>query len=117
MDKKEDIYEGLTKKQIASFKKEESNCESHFDYLSLAEQLLEASANLWLKKICLEQFKKEDYGVKMREWISKLISINELIDAEELLKKAEKKVKRSTDFRELAEHINKDLQIQQQYEQ
>lgn len=103
MDKKEDIYEGLTKKQIASFKKEESNCESHFDYLSLAEQLLEASANLWLKKICLEQFKKEDYGVNMRKWISKLISINELIDAEELLKKAEKKVKRSTDFRELAE--------------
>ena len=36
-------------------------------------------ATIWLKKIFLEQFKKEDYGKDMREWISKLISINEIL--------------------------------------
>ena len=53
---------GLTKNQITKFKKEESACNTHWDFLSFSEKLLEAGANIWLKKICLEQFKKEDYG-------------------------------------------------------
>lgn len=36
------IYQGLTKSQIASFKKEESNCESHWDFLNFSEKLFEA---------------------------------------------------------------------------
>jgi hypothetical protein len=46
----------------------------------------------------LEQFKKEDYGSEMREWISKLILINEIEAAEDLLKKAEKKVDDFNDY-------------------
>ena len=99
----QDIYQGLTKSQITKFKKEESACNTHWDFLSFSEKLLEAGANIWLKKICLEQFKKEDYGGEMREWISKLISINEIEAAEDLLKKAEKKVDDFNGYRELAE--------------
>jgi len=83
-----DIYQGLTKSQITKFKKEESACSSHWDFLSFSEKLLEVGATIWLKKICFEQFKKEDYGIDMRKWISKLISINEIEAAEDLLKKA-----------------------------
>ena len=39
----------------------------------------------------------------MREWISKLIAINEIEAAEDLLKKAEKKVNDFNGYRELAE--------------
>ena len=99
----QDIYQGLTKSQITKFKKEESACNTHWDFLSFSEKLFEAGANIWLKKICLEQFKKEDYGTDMREWISKLISINEIEAAEDLLKKAEKKVDDFNGYRELAE--------------
>ena len=98
-----DIYQGLTKSQITKFKKEESACSSHWDFLSFSEKLLEVGATIWLKKICLEQFKKEDYGIDMRKWISKLISINEIEAAEDLLKKAEKKVDDFNDYLELAE--------------
>ena len=98
-----DIYQGLTKSQITKFKKEESACSSHWDFLSFSEKLLEVGATIWLKKICLEQFKKEDYGIDMRKWISKLISINEIEAAEDLLKKAEKKVNDFNGYRELAE--------------
>ena len=98
-----DIYNGLSKSQIAKFKKEESACSSHWGFLSFSEKLSEAGATIWLKKICLEQFKKEDYGVDMRKWISKLISINEIEVAEDLLKKAEKKVDDFNGYRELAE--------------
>ena len=97
-----DIYQGLTKSQITKFKKEESACSSHWDFLSFSEKLLEVGATIWLKKICLEQFKKEDYGIDMRKWISKLISINEIEAAEDLLKKAEKKVNDFNGYRELA---------------
>jgi len=99
----QDIYQGLSKTQITKFKKEESACNTHWDFLSFSEKLFEAGANIWLKKICLEQFKKEDYGTDMREWISKLISINEIEAAEDLLKKAEKKVDDFNCYRELAE--------------
>ena len=99
----QDIYQGLTKSHITKFKKEESACNTHWDFLSFSEKLFEAGANIWLKKICLEQFKKEDYGTDMREWISKLISINEIEAAEDLLKKAEKKVNDFNGYRELAE--------------
>ena len=99
----QDIYSGLSKSQITTFKKEESACNSHWDFLSFSEKLFEAGATIWLKKICLEQFKKEDYGKDMREWISKLISINEIESAEDLLKKAEKKVNDFNGYRELAE--------------
>ena len=98
-----DIYQGLTKSQITKFKKEESACSSHWDFLSFSEKLLEVGATIWLKKTCLEQFKKEDYGIDMRKWISKLISINEIEAAEDLLKKAEKKVNDFNGYRELAE--------------
>jgi hypothetical protein len=98
-----DMYQGLTKSQITKLKKEESACSSHWDFLSFSEKLLEVGATIWLKKICLEQFKKEDYGIDMRKWISKLISINEIEAAEDLLKKAEKKVNDFNGYRELAE--------------
>lgn len=98
-----DIYQGLSKNQIKALTTEESACNTHWDFLSFSEKLFEAGANIWLKKICLEQFKKEDYGTDMREWISKLISINEIEAAEDLLKKAEKKVDDFNCYRELAE--------------
>ena len=101
--KEQDIYQGLTKSQITKFKKEESACNTHWDFLGFSEKLFEVGATIWLKKICLEQFKKEDYGKDMREWISKLISINEIEAAEDLLKKAEKKVDDFNGYRELAE--------------
>ena len=98
-----DIYQGLSKNQIKALTTEESACNTHWDFLSFSEKLLEAGATMWLKKICLEQFKKEDYGIDMRKWISKLISINEIEAAEDLLKKAEKKVNDFNGYRELAE--------------
>lgn len=98
-----DIYQGLSKNQIKELTTEESACNTHWDFLSFSEKLFEVGANIWLKKICLEQFKKEDYGTDMREWISKLISINEIEAAEDLLKKAEKKVDVFNCYRELAE--------------
>ena len=45
-----DIYQGLTKSQITKFKKEESACSSHWDFLSFSEKLLEVGATIWLKK-------------------------------------------------------------------
>lgn len=97
-----DIYQGLTKSQITKFKKEESACNGDYDIQDFSEKLFEAGATIWLKKTCLEQFKKEDYGIDMRKWISKLISINEIEAAEDLLKKAEKKVNDFNGYRELA---------------
>ena len=38
MDEK-DIYQDLTKSQVAKFKKEESACNSHWDFLSFSEKL------------------------------------------------------------------------------
>jgi len=99
----QDIYQGLSKNQTKALTTEESACNTHWDFLSFSEKLFEADATMWLKKICLEQFKKEDYGKDMREWISKLISINEIEAAEDLLKKAEKKVDDFNGYRELAE--------------
>ena len=68
----------IEKNHQIKFKKEESACKTHWDFLSFSEKLFEVGATIWLKKIFLEQFKKEDYGKDMREWISKLISINEI---------------------------------------
>ena len=58
-----------------------------------SEKLFEASANIWIKKICFgKAVQKEDYGTDMREWISKLILINEIDVAEDLLKKLKRKL-------------------------
>ena len=115
----QDIYQGLTKSQITKFKKEESACNTHWDFLSFSEKLFEAGANIWLKKICLEQFKKEDYGTDMREWISKLISINEIEAANQLLEEAKKKAKKKSfahrDYKELAEVSCLNIDLKEKY--
>ena len=46
----QDIYQGLSKSQITKLKKEESACNTHWDFLSFTEKLFEAGATMWLKK-------------------------------------------------------------------
>ena len=45
-----DIYQGLSKNQIKALTTEESACNTHWDFLSFSEKLLEAGATVWLKK-------------------------------------------------------------------
>ena len=61
MDEK-DIYQDLTKSQVAKFK-EESACNSHWDFLSFLKNYLK-QALISGSKIYLEQFKKKIMELK-----------------------------------------------------
>jgi internalin A len=114
-----DIYQGLTKSQITKFKKEESACNGDYDIQDFSEKLLEAGANIWLRKICLEQFKKAYYAQDMRLWISKLIAINEIEAANQFLEEAKKKAKKKgfvhRDYKELAEVSCLNIDLKKKY--
>ena len=45
-----DIYQGLSKTQITELTTKESACNTHWDFLSFSEKLIEAGATIWLKK-------------------------------------------------------------------
>ena len=114
-----DIYQGLSKTQITKLKKEESACNGDYDIQDFSEKLLEAGANIWLRKICLEQFKKAYYAQDMRLWISKLIAINEIEAANQFLEEAKKKAKKKgfvhRDYKELAEVSCLNIDLKKKY--
>lgn len=102
------IHEGLSEAQIVEFTKTEKKCKRKKDFYEwnhFAKSLIEADAKNWAVEIAKEQLKSERDFSYSREWLIKLISLDQITIAEKQIVLKGKKAKSHQDFKHLAESV------------
>ena len=102
------IHEGLSEAQIVEFTKTEKKCKRKKDFYEwnhFAKSLIEADAKNWAVEIAKEQLKSERDFSYSREWLIKLISLDQITIAEKQIVLKGKKAKSHKDFTHLAESV------------